>query len=63
MKKTVYLETSVISYLTARPSRNIVAAAWQQVTLDWWEKQRERFELVISELVRSEVSEGNPEAV
>jgi hypothetical protein len=63
VKKTVYLETSVISYLTARPSRNIVAAAWQQVTLDWWEKQRERFELVISELVRSEVSEGNPEAV
>jgi len=63
MKRTVYIETSVISYLTARPSRNIIAAAWQQVTLDWWERQRERFELVISELVRSEVSEGDPEAV
>jgi hypothetical protein len=34
-KKTVYIETSIISYLTARPSRDLLAAAWQKVTIDW----------------------------
>jgi hypothetical protein len=37
MRPKVYVETSVISYLTSRPSRDIVVAANQEVTRDWWE--------------------------
>ena len=47
-KKTVYIETSIISYLTVRPSSDLLAAAWQKVTLDWWETQRDRFDLYTS---------------
>jgi predicted nucleic acid-binding protein len=63
MKKRVYIETSVVSYLTARPSRNILAAAWRQVTLDWWEKQSPHFELFTSEMVLVEARLGDPVAV
>ncbi len=38
----VYLETSVISYLAARPSRDLLVAAQQQITWDWWEGKRRR---------------------
>jgi len=62
MRKRVYIETSVISYLVARPSRNIVAAAWQQVTQQWWDGQRARFELFTSELVLAEAGQGDPDA-
>jgi predicted nucleic acid-binding protein len=60
--KTVYIETSIVSYLTARPSRSILAAAWQQATEDWWSFQRSRFELFTSELVVKESEQGNTEA-
>jgi len=53
-KKTVYIETSVISYLTARPSSNLLAAAWQKATLDWWDTQRKRFSLYVSDIVIAE---------
>jgi len=36
MKPTVYIETSVISYLTAKLSRDLIVAAHQQITNDWW---------------------------
>lgn len=62
MGKCVYIETSVISYLVARPSRNLLAAAWQQVTQDWWDKRRVRFELFTSQLVFAEAAQGDPEA-
>ena len=62
MAKSVYIETSIADYLTARPSRDVRAAAWQQITNQWWEDVRPDFELFISELVIVEVSEGNPEA-
>jgi hypothetical protein len=62
MGRRVYIETSVISYLVARPSRNILAAAWQQVTQEWWDKQRARFELFTSELVLAEAAQGDPDA-
>ena len=52
--KTVYVETSILSYLTARLSRDLLAAAHQQVTRDWWECRRARFEVFISPLVEQE---------
>ena len=62
-KKTVYIETSVISYLTARPSRDLMAAAWQNATVDWWDTQRERFDLYVAEIVVEEASKGDSEAI
>lgn len=62
MAKSVYIETSIASYLTARPSRDVRAAAWQEITNQWWEDVRPDYELFTSELVIVEVSAGNPEA-
>ncbi|MCY4278645.1 MAG: type II toxin-antitoxin system VapC family toxin [Gammaproteobacteria bacterium] len=62
MKPTVYIETSVVSYLTARPSRDIVTAAYQEITREWWNGASERFELVSSGLVVSEAGAGDPAA-
>jgi len=62
MKPKVYVETTVISYLTARPSRDVVVAGHQQTTHEWWRTCRDRFDLVASQLVLGEVSEGDPEA-
>jgi predicted nucleic acid-binding protein len=55
----VYLETSVLSYLAARPSRDLLVAGHQQVTHDWW-AQRHRFELFVSDAVLQEASRGDP---
>jgi predicted nucleic acid-binding protein len=55
----VYIETSIVSYLTARPSNNLIAAAWQKETVDWWETQRDRFDLYISEVVVEEAGRGD----
>jgi hypothetical protein len=54
MKKSVYIETSVISYLTARVSRVLVAAARQQLTQEWWDEKRDEFELFVSPVVVDE---------
>ena len=62
MNKTVYIETSIPSYLTARPSRDIRAAAWQQITSQWWDEARAEYDLFTSELVIVEASAGNSEA-
>ncbi len=61
MKGKVYLETTVISYLTALPARDIVQAAHQQITHEWWER-RERFELFVSQAVFREASRGDADA-
>jgi len=58
----IYIETSVPSYLTARPSNDIRVAANQNITIEWWESRRPSFELFISEFVIAEVSLGNPTA-
>jgi hypothetical protein len=63
MKPAVYVETSVISYLAARPSRDLVIAANQQVTLEWWNEKRLEFDLFVSQLVVQEASVGDPDAV
>jgi predicted nucleic acid-binding protein len=54
MLPSAYIETSVISYLTGRQSRDAIAAAHQQLTRDWWEQRRARFEIYVSELVVQE---------
>lgn len=58
-KQTVYIETSVLSYLTSRPSRDLLVAAHQQVTTEWWENWLPLFEPFISALVIEEVSRGD----
>jgi len=60
--KTVYIETSIVSYLTARPARDLIAAAWQTATSSWWTTQRLRFELYTSQLVVEEAEQGDPDA-
>jgi len=62
MKPLVYIESSVISYLAAKPGRDIVIAARQAVTHNWWTNKREEFDLCISALVEEEISKGDPEA-
>ena len=61
MKRKVYVETSVISYLTARPSKTILGAAHQQITQAWWETRFE-YELFVSQSVWQECSAGDPDA-
>ena len=58
----VYIETSIVSYLTARPSSNLITAARQKETIDWWEKRREKFNLYISEVVIEEAGRGDKSA-
>ena len=62
MKRTAYIETSVISYLTARPSRDPVIAEYQEVTREWWRDAGARLRLVASQLVVTEAAAGNPVA-
>jgi len=61
MKRTVYLESTIPSYLTAAPSRDLVIAAHQQVTSEWWRTRRTAFDLYISQFVLDEISKGDAE--
>jgi hypothetical protein len=63
MKPKVYLETTIISYFAARPSRDIITAAHQQITQEWWEGRRSNFEIYISQIVLQEANEGDKDAV
>ena len=51
MKPHVYVETSVISYLANRPALDVITTGHQATTLQWWEKQRGHYELVVSQFV------------
>ena len=59
MAATVYLETTIPSYLAARASRDLVTAAHQQVTVEWWQTRRTAFQLYVSELVLQEATLGD----
>ena len=59
--ETVYIETTVVSLLVARPSRDPIIAAHQQITRRWWQERRVRFDCVTSEEVVREASQGDPE--
>jgi hypothetical protein len=62
MSPRVYIETSVVSYLTARPSRDVMTLARQQYTVAWWALQGQAFDAWISPLVIKEASRGDPVA-
>ena len=62
MTESVYIESSVISYLVARQSRDIVVTARQTITEIWWQERRTAFDLFISALVVQEIGRGDAEA-
>jgi len=62
MRAKVYIETTVVSYLTARPSRDVVIAGHQQTTHEWWETSRDKFDVVASQLVVREAGAGDSQA-
>ena len=62
MAERVYIETTVVSYLTARPNRDVVIAGHQQITHEWWDTRRESYELCVSQLVRKEAGAGDSQA-
>jgi hypothetical protein len=57
----VYLETTIVSYLTARPRRNLVVAAHLALTAERWNSRRQQFSLFVSRLVLDEAGAGDPE--
>lgn len=59
--ETVYLETSLVSYLVSRPSRDLIVAGHQQLTREWWERRRAKFACFISDVVLDEAREGDAE--
>jgi predicted nucleic acid-binding protein len=61
MKAKVYIETTIVSYLTAWPSRDIIVAAHQQITDEWWSTKRHDFELFASQLTMREAQAGDEE--
>ena len=58
--ESVYLETTFISYLVARPSRDVIVAGHQQTTQEWWANRRSEFECSVSQVVIDEASVGDP---
>lgn len=61
--ESVYLETTFISYLVARPSRDVIVAGHQQTTQEWWDNRRSEFECSVSQVVIDEASLGDPAEV
>jgi hypothetical protein len=57
--ESVYLETSFISYLVARPSRDVIVAGHQQTTQEWWANRRSQFSCSVSQVVIDEASVGD----
>jgi hypothetical protein len=61
--QSVYIETTVPSYLAGKASRDLIIAAHQKITYDWWQTAHKRFDLYISEAVLAELREGDRQAV
>ncbi len=61
MSETVYIETSILGYLTARSTKDLILAANIEITKDWWELRRNTFILYTSEAVLDEVAQGDAE--
>jgi hypothetical protein len=58
---TVYIETTVVSYLVSHPSQDVIVAAHQQMTRDWWHRRRLLFARFISDVVLDEAGDGDAE--
>lgn len=56
---SIYLETTIPSYLASRPSRDLVTAAHQQITHEWWGQVRVNFDVFVSEAVLEEIRAGD----
>jgi predicted nucleic acid-binding protein len=61
MIESLYLDTSVIGYLTIRPSTNLITASNSVITQNWWDTRRQNFTLYISEVVLEELARGDQE--
>ncbi|HEY0553808.1 MAG TPA: type II toxin-antitoxin system VapC family toxin [Thermoanaerobaculia bacterium] len=61
MPPTVYIETSVVSYLAAHPSRDLITSAHQQITHMWWQERRPAFAIFASQVVLDESAAGDPQ--
>ncbi|MGG6268710.1 type II toxin-antitoxin system VapC family toxin [Leptolyngbya sp. AN03gr2] len=61
MTETVYIETSILGYLTARSTQNLILAANIEVTKEWWRSRRDDFTLHISQTVLDEIAQGDAE--
>ncbi len=59
MSETVYIETSILGHLTARPTENLILAANIKITQDWWDEYRSSLVLYVSEIVEDEASRGD----
>ncbi len=62
MKPRLYLETTIPSYLTAWPSRDLIVTAHQQLTKEWWSARQDAFEICISQFVLDEAGAGDADA-
>ena len=62
MKKSVYIETTIVSYITARPSRDIIRAARQTITRQWRDDRFQDFDIFVSQLVFDEAERGDRNA-
>jgi hypothetical protein len=62
MKPRLYLETTIPSYLTAWPSRDLIVAAHQQITKEWWRTRQDAFEIYVSQFVLDEAAAGDADA-
>ena len=59
MSETVFIETTIPSYYVARRARDIVQAARQELTIEWWDAHRSRYELLSSQIVLDELARGD----
>ena len=62
MRQKVYIETTIVSYLTAKPAKDVITLAHQKVTREWWRRHRQQYELYSSQSVLDEASDGDPTA-
>ncbi|MFQ5752721.1 MAG: type II toxin-antitoxin system VapC family toxin, partial [bacterium] len=62
MKATVYIESTIVSYLAAKPSRDLIVAAHQQLTMEWWDLICPQVDCFVSAFVIQEISAGDEEA-
>ena len=62
LKQRVYVETTIASYLAARPTRDLIAAARQELTHEWWQTRRQDFDLFILQVAINEATQGDPDA-